>query len=151
MRWTIWIWTRLLFTADRLFGTRLVEWELARRQRQIEALVNDIDVVRRDLDVLAGELEFSRIVLCLVELKVRSERDDVDDWLRFVPQTDGEEALLDTAIECLVKDRLASIDAQPMPSGQYIYRLYPDWTAIVSRLGGGALAHELRRWLEEQI
>jgi hypothetical protein len=90
-------------------------------------------------------------VLCLVELKVRSERDDVDDWLRFVPQTDGEEGLLDTAIECLVKDRLASIDAQPMPSGQYIYRLYPDWTAIVSRLGGGALAHELRRWLEEQI
>ena len=151
MRRTIWIWTRLLFTADRLFGTRMVEWELARRQRQIEALVSDIDAVKQDLDVLAGELEFSRMVLCLVELKARSERDDVDDWLRFVPQTDGEESLLDTAIECLVKDRLASIDAEPMPSGQYIYRLCPDWPAIISRLGGGSLAHELRHWLEEQI
>jgi hypothetical protein len=150
VRWTTWIWTRLLFTADRLFGTSTVEWELARRERQIDGLVADIRAVDEDLDALAEELAFCRMVLCLAELKARSERDDVDDWLRFVPHTDGEEVLLDNLIESLVKDRLATVDAQPTASGHYVYQLWPDWPAIMSHLRHSSMPQELRCWLETQ-
>jgi hypothetical protein len=150
---------RLLLTIDRLLGTRLVERELARQQAKIEQLVAHIEAVNRDLDAVAGGLAFFRLALCLVELKARSERDDLDDWLRFVLQSDGaaleahkagDESLLDSAIECLVKPRLAAIDAEPAGPGNYVYRLHPDWAAIIAHLGGTAVAPELMSWLEEQ-
>ena len=71
---------------------------------------------------------------CLAELKARSKRDDLDDWLRFAPRGDDDEALLDSAIECLVKPRLAAIDDEPAGPGNYIYHLHPDWAAIIARL-----------------
>jgi hypothetical protein len=150
VRWTTWFWARLLLTADRLLDTHLVEWELARRQRKIDRLAADISAVNRELDALAEGLVLWRTVVCLVELKARSERGDVDDWLHFAPESDGEEALLDSAIECLVKVQLASIDAEPVGSGHYTYRLYPDWSAILTRLRTGTVGAELIAWLEKQ-
>jgi hypothetical protein len=150
MRWTTWVWARLLLMLDRLLGTRLVERELARRQAAIERLVARVEAVNRDLEALAEELAFYRLAVCLAELKARSEREGWDDWLCFAPHSDGDELLLDSAIECLVKPRLAAIDAEPAGPGNYIYRLHLDWAAIIARVRGTALASELMAWLEEQ-
>jgi hypothetical protein len=147
----------LLLATDRLLGTRLLERALAQKQAQIERLLTDMETVNQDLDALAQELAFYRLALCLLELKARSERDDVDDWLRFVPQGEGEqvsigdEAVLDSAIECLVKPRLATIDVVPAGAGGYIYHLHPDWAAIIAHLDGTTIASEIMSWLEKQI
>lgn len=149
MRWTIRLWARLLWAIDVLFGTRLVERELARNQDKIERLVDQMSQLNRDLDELTTEVSQYRLAQCLVELRVRSRRDDLDDWLRFEKGSD--EALLDSAIECLVKPQLAAIDEQPDGSGGYIRRLYPDWAAILARLGNAAVAAELTPWLQERL
>lgn len=150
MRWTTWLWARLLLTTDRLLGTQLVDWALARRQRQIERLVARLETINQGLEALAEELAFYQLGLCLIELKARSERDELDDWLRFAPRGGGGEPLLDSAIECLVKPRLATIDAEPVGSGNYVYRLHPDWAAIMAHLSSTIVAAELMSWLEEQ-
>jgi hypothetical protein len=41
--------------------------------------------------------------------------------LYFSPHTDGEESLLDSAIDCLVKPRLARIDVDPVGPREYVY------------------------------
>ena len=135
---------------DRLLGTHLVERELARRQFGIQRLVGQMEAINRDLDALAEELALYRLALCLVELKTRSERDDLADWLRFTLQSDNDEPLLDSAVECLVKPRLATIDVEPAAPGNYIYRLHPDWTAIIAQLNAAAVAPDLIDWLREQ-
>lgn len=139
-----------MLAVDRFFGTRLVERELARRERDIQQLVAQIDTVNRNLDALGEELVVYRLAMCLIELKTRSERDDLDDWLRFAPHCDGEEALLDSAIEYLVKHRLAAIDAQAEGPSRYVYRLYPDWAALADRLRDRPVAPELIAWLGKQ-
>jgi hypothetical protein len=104
--------------------------------------------LNQDLDALTTEVSLYRLAQCLVELRVRSQRDDLGDWLRF--EGDSDEDLLDSAIECLVKPQLAAIDEQPDGSGGYVCRLYPDWAAILARLGSAAVAAELTPWLQEQ-
>jgi hypothetical protein len=146
-----WIWSRFLMIVDYLFGSRLLEWELARRKRSIERLVEDIESVNRELEVAAYELEFYRTTLCLILLKSRSERADVEDWLYFDPSADEDEALLDSAIECLVRQELAGIDTFSSETGHYTYRLVPDWRAIVERFGYRTLPKELLTWLEQQL
>lgn len=141
----------MLMAADRLLGTHLVEWELDRRQRRIERLTAEMDAVNQHLDALNAKLSLHRLVFCLLELKARSERDDLHDWLRFAPHEEGEEAVLDSAIECLVKPRLASLDAEPGGSGHYVYRLHPDWPAIVARLRNASMVSDLASWLDERM
>jgi hypothetical protein len=133
-----------------VLGTQLVDQELARRQQKIRRLADEITAVNRELSVLAEEMALCRLALCLIELKARSERDDLDDWLRFAPGNGDGESALDSAIECLVKARLASIDAVPTDSGRFVYRLYPDWQAINAHLSGKPVALDLVSWLEEQ-
>jgi hypothetical protein len=135
---------------DRLWGTHLVEWELVRRQRRVEQLAAGMDTFNQNLETLAEELTLNRLMLCLVNLRARSERDDLDDWLRFAPHRDGEDALLDSAIDCLVKPRLARVDADSVGPREYIYYLNPDWAAIADRLRNMA-AEELVSWVEEQV
>jgi len=136
---------------DRLWGTHLVEWELVRRQRRIERLTADMDTFNRELETLAEELTLTRLVLCLVDLRARSERDDLDDWLCFAPHRDGEEQLLDSAIDCLVKPQLARVDADLVGPHEYIYYLNPDWAAIAARLRDAAVAVKLVDWIEEKM
>jgi hypothetical protein len=109
-----------------------------------------MDAVNQHLELLNAKLSFHRLVFCLLELRARSERDDLEDWLRFAPHEEGEEAVLDRAIECLVKPRLASLDAEPAGSGHYVYRLYPDWPAIAARLRSGSTVSDLVSWLDER-
>jgi hypothetical protein len=134
-----------------MWGTHLVEWELVRRQRRIERLTADMDAFNQELETLAEELTLNRLVLCLVDLRARSERDDLDDWLCFAPHRDGEESLLDGAIDCLIKPQLARVDADSVGPREYIYYLYPDWVAIANRLRDTAVAAELVGWIEEQV
>ena len=140
----------MLVAVDRFLGTHLLEWELCRRQRRVERLAADMDALNQHLDDLNAKLSFHRLVFCLLELKARSERDDLDDWLRFAPHDEGEEAVLDSAIECLVKPHLASLDAEPAGSGYYVYRLCPDWPAIVARLRDTSMVSDLVSWLDER-
>jgi hypothetical protein len=151
MRWRTWLWSRLLLMVDRLWGTQLIERELGRRQHRIERLTADMDAFNRELEVLVAELTLHRLLLCLIERKARSERENLDDWLYFSPHTDGEESLLDSAIDCLVKPRLARIDVDPVGPREYVYRLQPDWAAIIDRLRGTAVAVGLMTWIEEQV
>ena len=83
MRRKTWVWSRILVMADSLLGSRLLEWELARRQREIERLTKDVEVIDRELQAAARELDFCQTTLCLILLKSRSECADVKDWLRF--------------------------------------------------------------------
>jgi hypothetical protein len=71
--------------------------------------------------------------------------------LYFSPHTDGEESLLDSAIDCLVKPRLARIDVDPVGPREYVYRLQLGWAATIDRLRGTAVAVGLVTWIEEQV
>jgi hypothetical protein len=152
MRPTTWLWTRLLLLVDRLTGSRLVEWELYRRQQRIEQLLATMDSVNQELDTLKQELDSSQLVLCLMELKVRSERDTdaLEDWLSFAPGIEGDEEVLDAAIEHLVKRDLARIDTRAAEAGGYVYRLYPDWKTIYGRVQDAPVNADLMGWLHAQ-
>ncbi len=145
------LWGRLLWAIDIMFGTRLLERALARHQAKIERLLGQMGQLNQELDAMTTEVGLYQLAQCIVELRIRSGRDDLDDWLRFAPHLNGDEALLDSAIECLVKPQLAAIDEQPDGAGGYVYRLYPDWAAIMAHLGSVAVAAELTPWLEKQI
>ena len=151
MRRKYWIWSRFLVIVDYLFGSRLLEWELARRQRRIERLTEDVEAVDRELEAVARELDLSRKTLCLILLKSRSERTDLEDWLFFDPAVGEDEALLDSAIEWLVKPELAAIEALCSAPGNYVYRLVPDWHAIDEHFPRRTLPPELSGWLEKQL
>jgi len=154
MRWTTWIRGHFLLIIDRLFGTHLLDRELARYQVRIDALVERIGGVSQEIDALVEDLAIYRLTLCLIELQLRSERADLDDWLCFVPQADGwleDEGLLDSVIDCLVKPRLATVDTELVSEGRYVYRIHPDWRAIVARLEGSHPPKELLIWLDAKM
>jgi hypothetical protein len=144
-----WIWSRLLLALDKLFGTRLLEWELGRRQQKIDHLMTEMEHIHQSLDELHAELEVSRLALCVLDLKARRERNDHPDWLRFAPHCNGDESLLDDAIDCLVKTRLARVDIEPAGSGHFVYQLDPDWPAIANQLASKADNLDLMPWLEQ--
>ncbi len=150
MRWTTRLHTRLLMITDRLFGTRLVQWELGRQQRKIERLTAQLNVINRDLEALAQDMAAQQLVLCLIELAARRERMGGVDWLCFAPRRDGEEVLLDSAIEHLVKPRLASVDVEPDGDADYTYHLHLDWTAIAARLESAPEVTELIAWMDAE-
>jgi hypothetical protein len=150
MRWTTWLWVHLLLSADRLWGTRFVTWELERRQRRIERLTAVIAAVNQDLAERAQELAFYRLIVCLLELKSRSECGEMGDWLHFVPQSEPETSLFESVVDCLVKPRLAQVDTERLGPGCFAYRLHPDWPAIIAHLSARPVAPELTRWLADQ-
>jgi hypothetical protein len=131
-----------------MFGTRLVERELARHQQQIARMMDEVSQLNQELDQMNVKVDRYKLGQCLLELRMRSMRDDLDDWLRFERGDDDE--LLDSAIECLVKPRLAAIDEQPDGAGGYVCRLYPDWAAIITHLRSVATEAELTSWLQTQ-
>jgi hypothetical protein len=152
VRWTSWLWTRLLLLVDVLLGSHLVEWELSRRQHKIERLLAAMDDVNQELDDLKETLALSQLVVCLIELKARSERADGlnQDWLLFAPHEDDAEDLLDVAIEYLVKPGLAKVETTPAGPRQYVYRLDPDWGAVLECVRDRPGITDLMGWLEEQ-
>ena len=141
---------QLLLLVDRVLGTELVQWELARRQRDVERLKGDIESINQELAALADELALYRLLFCLVALMARQQRMGPEAWRRFAPHRDGEEALLDSVIENLVKPRLATVDVEADGDQGYVYLLIPDWKAIRARLRDAPVAPELQAWLEEQ-
>jgi hypothetical protein len=152
VRWTSWLWTRLLLLVDALLGSHLVEWELSRRQLRIEQLLAAMDDVNQELDGLRETLAVSQLVVCLIELKARSERVSGlnQDWLVFAPHKDDAEDLLDIAIEYLVRPGLAKVETTPVSPRQYVYRLDPDWGAVVERVRDRPGITDLMGWLEKQ-
>ena len=151
MRWTTWVRGHVLLIIDKMLGTHLLDRELARYQVRIDALVKRVDAVSQEIDTLAEALAAYRLTLCLIELQIRSERADLDDWPCFAPGADGrleDEGLLDSVIDCLVKPRLATVDVEPMDEGRYLYRVHPNWSTIQTRLEGTQPPSELLVWLD---
>ena len=124
---------KILFTAlilvDRLFGTRLAEKELSRREARVAGYRSQMMELEQQLTSLEGLLEALSLRLCLLYLQERSlllpER-----WLSFDPNDPEEDRGLDLIIEHLVKPRLAAVEMDKVEEGHYVYHVKPDWTAI---------------------
>ncbi|HEY67769.1 MAG TPA: hypothetical protein G4N97_05800 [Thermoflexia bacterium] len=132
----VWIrlWFAVLVIADRLLGTHLVEWELARLQRRIEAYKAQASAIRQQMEELNRLLQVAQVELCVLYLRQRRILQP-DTWLRFAPaESADEERDLDMLIDRLVKRGLAAVRTEPVGEQTYVYHLCPDWAAIVGLL-----------------
>jgi hypothetical protein len=152
MRWTTRLKLQLLLIIDRLFNTDFAQQELDQRQVRLAQLDAQLTQINRQLKTLAQDSSAYQTALYLTLLKARSERPDVTDWLHFVPESDGEEQLLQGLIDYLVKPRLAAVDVISLEgqTNAYAYRLHPDWETIRAHLGPSVLTAELENWLIER-
>ena len=128
------LWFACLVLTDRLLGTHLVEWELARLQRRVEAYEAHASAIRRQMEELDRLLHVTQVELCVLYLRQRRVlRPEI--WLCFVPaERAGEERDLDMLIDRLVKHGLATVRTETVGEQTYVYHLRPDWAAIVDLL-----------------
>jgi hypothetical protein len=144
---------RLLFLGlailDRLFGTSWVQQELDGRRERLATYQARMGDIEQEIDLLGERLEGLHLQLCLLYLRHRHMA-DVEDWLRF-ESGNSDESGLDLLIEHLVKPRLAAIEMQETAPGHHVYRLRPDWEAIVAAMGDGleTLEPETLAWLRQ--
>nr|HID14668.1 hypothetical protein [Anaerolineae bacterium] len=149
------IWTRLWFAVltvtDRLLGTRLVEREMARLQRRIEAYEAQAATIRQQMEEFNRLLQVAQVELCVFYLRQRRILRP-ETWLRFAPgESADEEKNLDMLIGHLVKHNLAAVRTEAVGEQTYVYHLRPDWAAIVGLLSAwkGYLDPLTLSWLEE--
>jgi hypothetical protein len=146
--------TRGLTRVDRLFNVRWGERLLDRASDDWQAQLAELDQALVQLglerDQLQEQIEALSIHLAAVYL---GGRQLTRGELCFDPADPRDEELLDATIDLLVKQRLAAIDAQEIGSGQYIYHLEPDWTAIRDVLARAATRAEPEsaEWYHEGI
>lgn len=111
---------------EQMLGRLAGRWE-AQLAHLDEALIR-LEQERRQLQVQAEALALHTAALYLGGRSLtRSE-------LRFDPADPHDEEILDATIDLLVKERLASIEAEELDGGGYVYYLEPDWSAIHARL-----------------
>jgi hypothetical protein len=138
-----------LAIVDRLFGTSWVQRELDDRRERLATYQARMGDIEQEVDLLGERLEGLHLQLCLLYLRHRHMA-DVEDWLRFESGSSDEPGL-DLLIEHLVKPRLAAIEMQETAPGHHVYRLRPDWEAIVAAMGDGleTLEPETLAWLRQ--
>lgn len=155
------IWIRLWFAAliitDRLMGTRLVEWKMARLQHRVETYEAQAAAIQQQREELKRLLHATQVELCVLYLHQRRLLRP-ETWLRFAPATSADdEQTLDLLIDRLVKPGLATVRTEtigevgarsPRP---YVYHLRPDWNAIADLLSARKehLDPMTAAWLEE--
>jgi hypothetical protein len=149
------IWARLWFvvlvTADRLLGTRLVEWELARQQRRMELYEAQASAIRRQIEHLDRLLQVTQVELCVLYLRQRRILRP-EAWLRFAPAENvDEERGLDLLIGRLVKQGLATVRTETVGEQTYVYHLHLNWAAMADMLSAWKepLDPIVTSWLEE--
>jgi hypothetical protein len=145
------LWFGCLVFADRLLGTHLVERELARQQRRVEAYEAHASVVRRQMAELDRLLYVTQVQLCALYLRQRCLLRP-EAWLRFAPsEGEGEERGLDLLIGQLVKHGLATIRTEAVGEHTYVYHLRPDWGAMADLLSAWEVQIDplAISWLEE--
>jgi hypothetical protein len=155
-----------LVIIDHLFGTRLVEREVARRKAEVARSEARLAEISQQLLKLGELLEAANLQLCLLYLRQRNLLSP-QRWLYFDLADSQEDKGLDLLINHLVKPRLAAIEMQEASSREpalslskgsargveknhYIYRLEPDWAAIGDFLTQreADLQPEIADWLE---
>lgn len=149
----IWIrlWFAVLIVTDRLLGTHLVEWELARLQRRVEAYEVQAAAIRRRMEELTRLLQVAQVELCVLYLRQR-HMFRPETWLRFAPaESADDEKALNLLIGRLVKHGLAAVRTETVGERAYIYHLRPDWAVIVGLLSAWSehLDPLTASWLEE--
>jgi hypothetical protein len=145
------VWFACLVLADRLLSTHLVEWELARQQRRVEAYGAQACAIRRRMEELDRLLRVTQVELCVLYLRQRRILQP-ETWLRFAPaQNVDEERGLDLLIGRLVKHGLAAVRTEMIGEQTYVYHLRPDWAAMVDLLRAWKeqLDPLVISWLEE--
>ena len=150
------IWTRfwfaILVTVDRLLGTHLVEWEMARQQRRVEVYEAQASAIRRQVECLDRLLQVTQVELCVLYLRQRRILRP-EAWLRFAPAENvDEERGLDLLIGRLVKHGLATVRTETVGEQTYVYHLHPDWAAIEDLLTAWKedLDPATASWLDER-
>jgi len=128
------IWTHLWFATlvitDRLLGTNIVERELIRLKRQMEAFENQATAIQQQMEELSHLLHVTQVELCVIYLRQRHILQP-ETWLRFAPAGNADdESELDIIIDRLVKHNLAAIRTEAISGQTYVYHLRPDWAAI---------------------
>jgi len=149
------IWTRfwfaILVTVDRLLGTHLVEWEMARQQRRVEVYEAQASAIRRQVECLDRLLQVTQVELCVLYLRQRRILRP-EAWLRFAPAENvDEERGLDLLIGRLVKHGLATVRTETVGEQTYVYHLHPNWAAMADLLSAWKepLDPIVISWLEE--
>ncbi len=146
--------TLLLGLVDRLFnvhwGEHLLERMTNHWQTQLEQLDRDLARLEKERDWLQSQVEALAIHVAAIYL---AERRLAQDELRFDPAIPRDEEILDASIDLLVKQRLATIEAQEIEPGHFVYHLGPDWVAIHNRLGTAAAQAEpeIAEWFREGV
>jgi hypothetical protein len=128
------VWFTVLILADRLLGTCLVERELARMQRRVDAYQAQASAIQQRMEGLERLLHVIHVELCILYLRQRRLLQP-ETWLRFAPAEGiGEERDLDLLISQLVKHGLATVRTEAVSERTYVYHLRPDWDAIADLL-----------------
>jgi hypothetical protein len=123
----------LVFT-DWLLGTRLVERELTRLQRQVQTYEAYASAILQQMQALSHVLHVVQVELCVLYLRQRYLLRS-NTWLRFDPAEDAdEERSLDLLIARLVKHDLATVRTEAVGEQAYAYHLRPDWSSLIDLL-----------------
>jgi hypothetical protein len=149
------IWVRLRFAGlvviDRLFGTHLVERELARLEGHIAAFEARASALQQQIEEASHVLHVVQVELCVLYLYQRRLLLP-ETWHRFAPAEGAdEENHLDLLINRLVKHGLATVRTEAAGERAYVYYLQPDWEAIAGLLGDWQelMTPVVAAWLDE--
>ncbi|MGD9147174.1 MAG: hypothetical protein PVI80_16525 [Anaerolineae bacterium] len=139
---------------DRTFNLHWGEQVLTRMserwQAQLEQLDQEIAALekeRHQSQLLAEALVIHAATIYLAGRLLAHEE------LRFDPAIPPDEEILDATIDMLVKQQLATIAAEEIEPGHFVYDLEPDWAAIYDRLDQAAHASdpEFAEWFQESL
>jgi len=139
---------------DRLFQVDWGERALGRLSRRWESQLEQLDETLAQLEQEREQIQAQSEALAIHAAAVYlASRSLAHDKLRFDPAISHDDEILDATIDLLVKQRLASIEAEEVDDGHFLYTLDPDWTAILERLRAAAdrADPEVAEWFQEGV
>jgi hypothetical protein len=156
-------WDRIQLTLLRFLGGALsfvdgvfcVDWGerlLGRMAGGWQAQLAELDKALASLERERHRLHLQSEALALhVAALYLARRSLAHGELRFDPADPRDEEILDASIDLLVKEHLAAIESEQVESGDYVYHMDPDWSAIRARLSSAAsLAHpDMADWFRQ--
>lgn len=139
------------------WGQRALDRMASRWQTRLEQLDQSLAHLEHEREQL--QLQAEAIALHVATFRLGG-RTLSGDQLRFDPADSGDERILDAAIDLLVKSSLATVGAEEIEPGRFLYTLEPDWAAIHARISEAAsrantqaaeMFQESLRFIEENL
>jgi hypothetical protein len=132
------------------WGERLLQRLADRWRTRLDQLDRELAGLEQQREEVGSQAEALAIQVAAMYLGRRSV---IQGGLCFDPSDPHDEEILDAVIEILVKERLATIEAQQVGLQQYLYHLEPDWQAIRLRLAGAVdgAQPEIATWFEDAL